>query len=624
MPTRYRHYVRAAKRQLWPSAIVCVDCVGSLSQADQSAKRKTESLVSWHAVCLSRKGERYGVTRCVSGRERSDWWRVLAEQCASTRNTWLVSYRCSRVWALLGLWEELEDERWTVTGTNSRMDTASGTTSAGGSMGYLVIEDTPNIARIKPVGAKHWCQWIDSRNHGVEVASERLAGPDTASWLAEQFRQLTSALVDYRLGALQVTTGSQAMHGWRTGYLSHGVYCHADEGAGNLERAGYFGGRCECFRIGAIAPAVHHLDYRSAYAAICERAPVPIRLVCRVHNPCEADATRALERGESIATVALETTEPAYPYRRGNRVTQLSPDSAASHAIGASNGGTDIIYPVGRFYTTLCGPELTDAYRHNRIRKVIEYATYELAPALSAFASAVYSLRLQAERADNAGLANWAKRLLVALPGKFAQRQRRWVYAPEHSTDVFYGEWFGSDKDGCPCRYRAIAGQVYRDEIGGWGTESVPAIAGWVTSEARLKLLAAIRVAGWGDTYYCDTDSIMVSDSGLQRLVAHGDVRHGVLGYLYPKTDRSAVALYGAKHYVEDERTVCAGLPRGAVHSADGGSTYWRNVSPTDRIVKGMRPDAEQQKVSYNYHAPYRGGIVDTDGHVMPFVLEEF
>lgn len=646
MSTRYPHYLRAAATKRNPPALVCVDAVGVTDPVTQTARYAAEELDTWHAVCLSLKGGSYGVSRSVSGRTREHWWGLLAEQVRRVPNSWVISCRCPRVWSLLGLWEELEAERWSVTGHDHRhTDNSAGamramrhdstnqeSSDSVGSVprmreskhGFLVIEDVPNVAMLSPCGSKQWCLWIDSRNHGVEVASEMLAGPDTASWLADQFRQLTSALVAFRLGALQATVGAQAMHGYRSGYLYRGVYVHTDSESLRVERQSYFGGRCECFHIGTVSPSLAHLDFRSQYASVGIGSSVAIRLVRRVHNPDQADALAHCDAGDAIARVSLETTENAYPYRRAARGAPATDSGESSPLTVGVNGDTDTIFPVGRFITTLCGPELQDALHQGRIRHVHEYCQYEMGYALRDYMQAIYEMRLHYERAGAVGLAHYAKRLLVSVPGKFGQRDRRWTPTPEIAALVPYGEWDGSRADGSPCRYRAVAWRTYRDDVLGWGAESVPSIAAWVTSAARVKLLQAIRVAGWGHVYYVDTDSLLVDSIGLDQLGIAGHIRPGILGALYRKGEPASVALHGAKHYVEGGNVVCAGLPRGSCVDHGDGHHYWHQITPADAVRRGMRPEAHRELRTYQRREPYRQGIVDSDGKVMPFVLEEF
>jgi hypothetical protein len=108
-------------------------------------------------------------------------------------------------------------------------------------------------------------------------------------------------------------------------------------------------------------------------------------------------------------------------------------------------------------------------------------------------------------------------------------------------------------------RWRALAWRCYREHIGGYTPDACPAIAAWISSHGRLRLLEAIRCAGWSQVLYCDTDSVMVTEGGARRLEEGGLIREGEWGALYLKTVCADLELYGPKHYREGERVVCAG-----------------------------------------------------------------
>jgi hypothetical protein len=298
--------------------------------------------------------------------------------------------------------------------------------------------------------------------------------------------------------------------------------------------------------------------------------------------------------------VTIDTGEPAYPLRRN----------------------TDTIYPVGRFTTTLAGPELADALDHNRVKQLHWAAWYEMGRPLSSFCDTIYALRCRAEEEENKPLAAYSKRLLVTLPGKIGQRSKVWEESPKGDGDVLYGEWFGRSTTGFPTRYRSIAGYVQREVDMGFAPDSVPAMASFVTSAGRIRLLQAIRCAGWDHVYYCDTDSLFVDQAGRDRLELGGWIKPGVLGKLQVKSGPGPVEIRGIKYYVEDGRTVCAGMPRGIAEPVGDGLHEWQSMVPSQYIRKGLRPGTIRVLHQYKRTVQYTHGIVGSDGRVAPFYLE--
>lgn len=644
--TRYRHYLQPTVKHTFPHTILCVDCVSRSDVVQQTARKQVEELVTWHVTNLVRAENRYQVVSCVTGRSQQSWWQYLSEIVSSGVSVWCVSNRCVRSWSLLGLWEELEANRWTLEGEDERTkedrDTAvrrlqqasydplrrlSDSTVQdvlAARRGYLCIEDTPNIACLRPTDGRRQCTWIDLRNYGVDVPLTTEPGSISARFIASFLMRYTSALYHYNLGSLKPTTGAQALGGFRAGYLRSAIYAHTDKIALDGERLAYYGGRCECFRIGVVPSPVYHADFRSAYGAVQRDCAVPVRLNGRVANPDSSEAERYCASYGVIASVDVETDEEAYPYRRTIKASGIGARNADVTDACSFNADTDIIYPIGRYTTTLCGPELQDALERGRIKRWHWLQYYDLEPALRDYANAIYEMRCTAEGAGDSDIATVAKRLLVSLPGKFGQRDRRWIYCPEMSTDQSYGEWYGSNQRGEPCRYRAIAGKVQRDEMLGWSDNAVPSVAAWITSAARIKLLAAIRIAGWAHTYYTDTDSVMVDESGLMKLESAGLIRQHTMGFLEIKGPPAITEIYGVKHYVESGRLTCAGLPKGQCEDYGDGKHYWYHQTAAEQARSGKRPEATRVLRVYDRGGKYRHRVVGEDGRTTPIVLSEW
>src|SRR5262249_7766638 len=157
------------------------------------------------------------------------------------------------------------------------------------------------------------------------------------------------------------TVAAQALAAFRK-YPGAGlVQIHCRGSVLALERRSIHGGRSECLRLGKVLGPVHSLDVTAFYATLMRDTPVPVRL--RHWGYGEPGWRHDLfDRGRgAIARVLVETDKPHYPCYR--------------------NGIT--IYPVGRFWTDLAGPELACAYVDDRIQSWGQWATYDLEPALA-------------------------------------------------------------------------------------------------------------------------------------------------------------------------------------------------------------------------------------------------
>ena len=140
------------------------------------------------------------------------------------------------------------------------------------------------------------------------------------------------------MGSLADMASSQGNRRWRRFDLPYKkIMCHQNREIWAMERDAYFGGRSECYRLGKIKGEFFHLDVKSMYAHIAETEKLPRVLL---DDGGERNSSivylHAARHRHVIAKVLLETSIPAYPVRHRDKT----------------------VYPVGRFVTTLCWPEL--------------------------------------------------------------------------------------------------------------------------------------------------------------------------------------------------------------------------------------------------------------------------
>lgn len=620
---RYRHWIQPAGEGLWPTAILCLDCTSNAVRVKGPDVQHRERLTGWNMVCLYRTEGYYYPVDELSGRDASvclDTIRRIADREAVL---WVVSYQCQRVWSLLKLWEGIEDGRIQILNPDYRNSEAQRLRlreyrrrqerplrSIGGAetsrlapqdYGYLVIEDPPNILRGRIYGSRHSSTWIDIRNHGIEPPSNVKPGRETASWLADTVKRMCQLCRDNGLTALKPTAGSQAMSAWRHNFLTESPYVHADERGTGIESQSYCGGRCEASTLGLVQSPVVHVDFRSQYGFVCVACPLPVRLDYYHSGDRSQGGSGAVEWHRSICELTVETDEPAYPLRRDGTV----------------------IYPTGRFRTVLCGPELADAARLNRIRAVHSVATYDMGEPLKEYAQTMYRLRCEEESEGLPAVATWIKRLIVSLPGKLGQLNHKWVDCPNIMPQTMYGEWYGEDADGELVRYRSVGGIVQRDCIDGYAADSIPSLAAFVTSYGRMRLVDAIRCAGRENVHYYDTDSLMLTEEGYERLQRSTFMATAGMGFLTVRGRYDGMEIRGVKYYVADGKVTCAGLAKGNVVDSGDGVHYQRYLTAVEQARKGLRPEAVVMTGKYLRAEAYGGGTVSPDGKVTPFHLWE-
>lgn len=616
---RYRHVLAKARGGKQPDCVIGVatESIAEPVKGRQGVERLR--LVRWFTSCESGlQGQR--ASRVDSaGSDCSSFWRALERAGSRYRHILLVSSNAVTDWALLGLWEALEDERLRIAGANQQgaygatgsnlgseqrqEGTAKGLHGeskprhANSAAGFIVTEDPPSIlyAYLREGGAL--VRWVDIRNYGIRSV-QIPAGPSSASgWLLSVATGMIRELTARQLGGLKDTAGAQAMYSFRFKHLKNLIVCHTVESVLQLEKDAYYSGRCECGRIGHTEGPVYELDLRGAYTHVCAVEPVPVRLRHYNLSPATGEMPQTGTGRGMVATVCIETGEPAYPLRR--------------------DGLT--VFPTGRFLTTLCGPELQDALDKDRVRYWKCWAEYDLAPALASYADDVYALRCSAESAGDQRLAAWAKALAVSIVGKLGQRGRHWHWLPGQQPRYYYDQYYQRHTDGRVHRFQEIAGQHRMESVEGWAYDACPAIAGWICSAARLRLLHILRCAGYSECWYCDTDCVFTTDVGYNRLVSAGWVRPGQLGYLQVKGCHEWFEPRGVKSYRLPSRRVDSG--RSANEGTGGTSSEQarHSVWMSTYLDRGARPQAERITTTWQKVTPYRHGQITMGGRTKPW-----
>jgi len=277
------------------------------------------------------------------------------------------------------------------------------------------------------------------------------------------------------------------------------------------------------------------------------------------------------------------------------------------------------VFPVGRFRAVLAGPELQYALDHGHIKSMARASVYERAAIFEDWVDFMYGQRLKATDANNQ-VDNWlAKKMGQSLYGKFGQRGRRFEQcdtADPNDIDV----WSDIDLDsGDITHYRKFGGIVQEWINEGEGRESLPAIASYVTAYARQVLWQAIIKAGRENCLYCDTDSLVVTRDGYERLRDSIDATR--LGAWKLERKLSTVTLHGPKDYQFDDKKKVKGVRHNAKWLSDSliSQDYFVGFKG---LLRAKSLDAPivftiQKKLS----RVYTKGTVTPSGHVLPLRL---
>ncbi|GAH30349.1 unnamed protein product, partial [marine sediment metagenome] len=115
---------------------------------------------------------------------------------------------------------------------------------------------------------------------------------------------------------------------------------------------------------------------------------------------------------------------------------------------------------------------------------------------------------------------------------------------------------------------RYLLGELF--ELKGYkeSFNSFPAIAAHVAALGRLHLWRLMKMAGKENYFYCDTDSLLVNNEGLQNLSKELD--NDKLGSLKVIEETDSANIKGLKDYTIGDKTAIKGIRKLAIQIEDG------------------------------------------------------
>jgi hypothetical protein len=404
-------------------------------------------------------------------------------------------------------------------------------------------------------------------------------------------------LKEHDLGGFAPTISAQAMRTFRHRFMKHEIFIDDNTEALDLARRSYFGGRTECFYIGKLSGPIYKLDINAMYPHIMRTVAMPARLIGHYKRSDENEIAKLLKDYAIIAAVEIETDERAYPVLSSSR----------------------LVFPVGRFRTVLCGPELAHALQRGRITSVKEFACYGQDVLFDSYVNFFQSLRVAAkERGDDAE-SDRAKRMQNHLYGKFGQNGRVYKIIGE-TKEQECKSWIEYDVEtGTVHKLRQYAGVIEEYQEEGESRASHPAIASYVTSAARAYLWELITTAGIENVYYCDTDSVWANEDGYKRLTPH--IHPTRLGDLKVESVHNNVYIHGLKDYELDGQRKTKGVRDSATLLSP---CEFRQVQFTN--LKGLLQRGDltapyTKDITKRLTRRYTKGNVGPDGRVSPLRL---
>jgi len=413
----------------------------------------------------------------------------------------------------------------------------------------------------------------------------------------ENFRIFIKFMQDNMIGSLCYTRASTAMAAYLFRHYHTDIYIHNNAEAITMEREAYKGGRCECFAIGDLSGQTFYiLDVNSLYPSMMKRYKFPHKYHALTHQPSVKKLGKMLANHAVVARVRINTDEPVYAIKTGRT-----------------------IFPVGEFDTTLCTPEIQYAIDRKHIVKVYDVVEYDRANIFSSYVTTLYGLRQECKTANNIAYEELVKYLMNSLYGKFGQKAEDWVKIGNAPGEPDREEMILHEPPRRPTRLRYLLGELFELKSFGEAFNSFPAIAAHVTAYARLYLWELMQACGKGNYVYCDTDSLMVTDTGRDNLLAY--ISPTELGKLKLERTIESLIIRGLKDYSADEKVVIKGIRKSALSLGNG--VYTQEQWPSFRgLFKSTDVNSYVVKnVTKHLTREYTKGDVGDDGIITPFVL---
>lgn len=400
------------------------------------------------------------------------------------------------------------------------------------------------------------------------------------------------------LGNFAKTLASQSFNAYRHRFMPEEIWIHTNDAAVQLEREAYHGGRTEAFFIGKLPKEkYYYLDVNSMYPSVMRDDVYPTKLIGVKGKMTIPQLVDHLKTHAVIARVEIDTPENVFSTVYDNR----------------------LIFPTGRYITSLTTKELEYALSHNYIKRVLSASIYERGRIFSEYVDFFYTKRLEYKASGNPAFAYCCKLLLNCLYGKFGQRQEVFEKVAEVEDEVnkIWSEYDMTVKK--YVNYRQINGIVEKSQGHIEGFNSFVAIAAHVTANARMKLWDYMQKIGKENVYYCDTDSIFTNRTGYAKAKKYLD--DSALGALGCKGESETLDIRGAKDYRFGEAETIKGVRRNARRVSEnvyvqtrfeGLLGAWRADRLDEQIISDVQKTLSRR---------YRKGNVGDDGTVTPFVL---
>lgn len=568
-PAWFKHYVKRNHECQRPQNFVFVDVETSQEVVKSTPVYTKHTLKLGVACAVSWKKGREPQEQWFNFEYALHFWEWLKKWQRKKQVLWVAAHNAQFDFTILGLWKLIEDNTYaTKRPGRPYQDTRTGERRMSGDwIGMLAIEGYPfHVETEGPTGRVNFTDLQNYYQSSLEQIGQsvgvpkgnfnsvRESEPELRAYchtdveiLKRAYLGLVQLWEKEDNGNWQFSAASLAYSHFRHRYMDDSIAVHNHANALCMEWNSLYGGELRSWFRGKAPGPVLHYDVNSLYPSVMRDQVYPTALVDVVEKPNKHQFRKLVEQYAAVAEVDIATGTDRYPMRKANRIW----------------------YPIGKFTTTLAGPELMSALERGHIVGCTRIALYTYAPIFKRYVLEWWNTKSAAKRKGDIAAEKFAKLMLNSLPAKFAQRTPQWITEPK--VDVVRPWKTFPWKDPVtgsiyPARSVGWIGQVCRHRV---ATEhAFPAIYAYVTSYAREHMRAIRAQIPPSCLYYQDTDSLMFDKqcfhSGDFPLDSIGDD----IGQLRLVGEYAEATFRGPKNYTVDGRHVIAGIRKRDVEIA--------------------------------------------------------
>lgn len=614
------HKIKLNHSNALPRYLISLAVEHGTETIDISGKRIAHKFKSVSLTAGRFIGDKFTAVKDVHYDDRQSAWSYIYGYTRPNYTTWLVGHNVLSQLILLGLPDRLQQSELSIDKPRSKRKREDNDETNVHQAGLAVIESPPTIIACRVASTQgrivivDLANWFPGELSTIKAAcgftpaikgadcdpnyQQSRATQDDSRFVHSAFENLIKWVKDNQMGTFRYTASAQALGAYRHRFMKQAMYVHDNAPIQELERRCYYGGRSEAFKLGVFSEVVYQLDVSGLFPSVMSQNCFPQRLVRSEQRAELIELLPSIDWSASCADVEIQTDKPLYPLRTD----------------------THVIYPVGRFRTSLCGNELYQAFRAGIIRKCGSWSEYKLAPLFSLWVSALWDMRQVYRLEGNSLYEQFTKRIMNSLYGKFAQLTPAWVNVDDKHDML---PWTTHASYDCTLNdwkfYRSIGWQVQLKQGRKTRPQSFYAISAFVTAAARQRMDWLRRVAGKRHVLYQGVDSLIVTPTGRDNLTEQGEIQENTLGKLRLQYQSDYGYINGISDYQIGSKRV---LSSRALNSeiSDLGDVTQHKYYIMENLFKRRPVDHVEEKLEeWHRQSKYSKGIVGQDGWIEPF-----